>query len=239
MVARLQCAIPVMALACTAAALAEPAAALRDAAARIDYGWYTGDVALIHAARDSLDASGRDAEALSLRAYAGYRGGRLAVAFGTASADELEACVTDAEAAMDAGDGNLAVEANVLIAACSALSAAAEPLRSVWHQRRLRQAIAAAGTLAPDNPRLLLVSRLHLDDISLPIESVVAAFRSKGADFPDWGEAEARLLLAEHCLANGDLRGARDALEETLLIAPDYTAALDLRERISALAATH
>lgn len=239
MVTLLRCAFPLMALACTTAVHAEPTAALRDAAARIDYGWYTGDVALIHAARDALDASGRDAEALYLRAYASYRGARLALALDTAPGDELESCVADAEAVIDAGDEDLAAEANVLIAACSALAAALEPIRSASHQRRWRQAVADAGSLAPDNPRLRLVSKLHLDDTGLPIESVVAAFQNSRTDFPDWGEAEALLLLAERTLANGDLRGARDALEETLLIAPDFTAALDLKDRISVLAATH
>jgi Tfp pilus assembly protein PilF len=71
----------------------------------------------------------------------------------------------------------------------------------------------------------------------IAIDTVVTAFRDARAGFPDWGEAEALLALSEQRLAAGDLRGARDALEETLLIAPDYTAALELKDRIGALTA--
>jgi hypothetical protein len=116
-----------------------------------------------------------------------------------------------------------------------------EPLRAVWHQRRLRQALGQAETLAADNPRLLLVRLRHLGDAALTAEAVTAAFRMRRGRnaFPDWGEAEALLLQSEQCLAAGDLRGARDALEETLLIAPDYTAAIELKTRIGTLTAAN
>ena len=218
-------------------ALAEIPAGLRDAAARIDYGWYTGDRGLIQAAREALDSTSREPWGLYLRAYAAYRAGQLDLARGADAGEELASCAADAESAT--ANGAIAAEASVLVVACAAMSASAEPLRAVWHQRRMRQGLEQAQALAAGNPRLLLVRRQHLGDAAVSTEAVVTGFRaSRGRNaFPDWGEAEALLAQSEQRLAAGDLRGARDALEETLLIAPDYTAALELKSRMGALSA--
>lgn len=233
------CLAAVLAVACATNALAEIPAGLRDAAARIDYGWYTGDRGLIHAAREALDSSSREPWGPYLRAYAAYRAAQLDLDSGAETGQELTRCVSEAETA--AADRAVAAEATVLIVACSAMAAAAEPLRAVWHQRRLRDALAQAEALATDNPRLLLVRQRHLADNTVTAGIVVSVFRdgrSRNA-FPDWGEAEALLLQSEQRLAMGDLRGARDSLEETLLIAPDYRAALELKSRITALTAAN
>ena len=233
------CQADCLALACATSALAEIPAGLRDAAARIDYGWYTGDRGLILAAREALDASAREPWGPYLRAYAAYRAGQIELARDAEAGQELARCVADAEIA--AADETVAAEANVLIVACSAMASAAEPLRAVLHQRRLRQSLGQAEALAPDNPRLLLVRQRHLADTTVTPETVVSAFRDgRGRNtFPDWGEAEALLSQSEQRFAAGDLRGARDSLEETLLIAPDYSAALELKSRIAALTAAN
>lgn len=234
---RLLCLPVCLAIAGATTALAEIPAGMRDAAARIDYGWYTGDRGLILAARDALDPSAREPWSRYLRAYAGYRAGQLALASGADARRDLASCAVDAETA--AADETVAAEASVLVVACSAMAADAEPLRAVWHQRRLRDALEQAETLAADNPRLLLVRQRHLGDAAVPVEDVVVAFRNgRGRNgFPDWGEAEALLIQSEQRLAAGDLRGARDALDEILLIAPDYSAALELKDRIGVLTA--
>lgn len=226
-------------MACVTVSAAEIPAGLRDAAARIDYGWYTGDRGLILAAREGLEGSAREPWSQYLRAYAAYRAGQIELARGVEAGESLASCAADAESA--AANEAVAAEANVLIVACSAMAAAAEPLRAVWHQRRLRQGIEQAEALAAGNPRLLLVRQQHLADATVTVEAVVSSFRdSRGRNaFPDWGEAEALLLLSEQRLAAGDLRGARDALEETLLISPDYTAAIELKARIGALTAAN
>jgi hypothetical protein len=208
-------------------------AALRDIAARIDYGWFTGDAGLIDAARDALDGAAGDPWSPYLSAYAAYRAAQLALARGQAADADLERCANEAEAA--AADRAVAPEAGVLIVACAAMAAAAEPIRAASQHRRIRQGLAQAEAPTAVNPRLLLVRQGHLDDQSITVEAVVTAFRDARAGFPEWGEAEALLALSEQRLAAGDLRGARDALEETLLIAPDYTAALELKTRIGAL----
>ena len=236
---RLACLTGLLALVCATAAAAEISAGLRDAAARIDYGWYTGDTRLILAARDSLEASSREPWSGYLRAYAAYRASQLLVDRGAPPGEELARCVADAESA--GADAAVAAEAGVLIVACSAMSAAAEPLRAVWHQRRQRQGLEQVQALAPGNPRLALVRHRHLGDPAVTTDAVVAAFRSSRgrSAFPDWGEAEALLLQSEQRLAAGDLRGARDALDEILLLAPDFEAALELKARVGALTAAN
>jgi len=218
---------------------AEVEARLRDAAARIDYGWFTEDLGLITAARDSLQTRPSDPWTSYLHAYASYRAAQLAQARGRPAAAFLDDCRTSAGAV--AGDAEAEAEAAVLIAACAALAAAAEPLRAVLHQRRQRQALARAGALEPNNPRLWLVAFLHAgDDPAAPApDAMLDAFRARdGAfGFPDWGQAEALTAVGARRLESGDLRGARDLLEEALLIAPDYRTALELRRRISSQAA--
>src|SRR5262245_10485220 len=126
-----------LALAFVFAALAEVPASLRDAAARIDYGWYTGDRGLILAAREGLATTAREPWGPYLRAYAAFRAAQLDLARDADAGQELALCVADAETA--GADETVAAEASVLVVACSAMAAEVEPLRAVWHQRRLRQ----------------------------------------------------------------------------------------------------
>jgi hypothetical protein len=125
-----------------------------------------------------------------------------------------------------------------LLAACAALAAEEEPFRAVLHRRRFRQALSRAQSLEPDNPRLLLVTLQYgtADEVAArpDPESLVEAFRRTAgtARFPDWGEAEALTMVAEMHLARDDARTARDLIEEALLLAPAYAAALDVERRI-------
>ena len=216
-----------------------PAGSTLDAAARIDYGWLTGDTAMIRAARESLE--GQDAEIWStyLRAYAAYRTAELLVAHGRSPGPELERC--DREASRAASDEAVEVEAELVLAACAALSAREEPLRAVLHTRRFRQALTRALEIDGDNPRLALVRLRYTSPVEVSAEAVVAGFRaSRGRyAFPDWGEAEALVLLGEQRLSDGDRRAARDLVEEALLIAPDYGQAQALLRSLEARAAAN
>ena len=215
---------------------------IRDTAARIDYGWFTAELGLIIAARDALQTGSGDPWKSYLHAYASYRAAQLMQAQGVAIGPILDDCQGSADAA--ASDKDVEVEANVLQAACAALAAADEPLRSVFHQRRLRQALQHAHSLEADNPRLLLVTYLYARDTregsQSALEAILAAYRDP-ADrhaYPDWGQAEAVTELGALRLESNDLRGARDLLEEALILAPDYSAAVQLRRRIQSPIAT-
>lgn len=223
------------------AARADVDSALRDAAARIDFGWFTEDAALIASAGASLAGHSGGLWRDYLLAYAAYREAGLTQAGGCDAGPMLEACERHGEAA--ARSSQTEAEATILIAACAALAARAEPLRSVLHQRRLRQALARAAAIDAGNPRLLLVTARYAHQegqgASNPFAAAVAAFRAYAGryELPSWGEAEALALASRHRLDAGDLRAARDLLEEALLIAPDYAEALAIRHRLLARAA--
>ena len=233
-------------LAAAPLAQGEPGAPTLDAAARVDYGWLTGDAAMIDAARDSLENQRSDPWAAYLRAYASYRASQLALAGGRPAGSSLEQCNREASQAVAsqgvAAESELiAAEAELIIAACAALSAVAEPLRAVLHQRRFRQALGRAASLDGDNPRFALIRLRYADPSELTVEAVVEAFRARRGryGFPDWGEAEALVLLGAERLDAGDRRGARDLIEEALLIAPDYTEAKALARRLAAQTAAN
>lgn len=103
----------------------EPAGPTLDAAARIEYGWLTGDATLIRAARESLAGRSSDPWATYLRAYASYRMAELAIGAGVAARSELETC--EREAGQASARAEVAAEAELMIAACAALAAGAEP----------------------------------------------------------------------------------------------------------------
>jgi hypothetical protein len=213
---------------------------LRDAAARIDYGWYTADVGLIASASDTLAARADGPWVHYLRAYAAYREAELRQARGARAGTAIDRCEREAESAASVAEAE--AEAAVLIAACAALAAAEEPLRALLHERRFRQAVARAAALDRDNPRLALVVLSYDRDgdsgLVFAPSAAVDAFRARdrAGGFPDWGEVSALTWLGERRLDEGDPRAARDLLEEALLIAPDHSAALALRRRISDLA---
>jgi tetratricopeptide (TPR) repeat protein len=232
-------ALATLGLASFAAAAVELDGGLRDAAARIDYGWYTGDIGLVAAAGDSLAVQRDGPWVHYLRAYAAYREADLRQARGAAAKAAIDTCEREAESAAEARD--VEAEATVLIAACAVLAAREEPARALLHQRRFRQALGHSVGLDRTNPRLWLIALTYDrdDGNDLPFDPVAAveAFRAREElAYPDWGEAEALTRLGEFRLDEGNLRAARDLIEEALLIAPDYSTARRLQGRLAELA---
>ncbi len=97
--------------------------------------------------------------------------------------------------------------------------------------------------LAPQNPRALLFEAICLRPASTAastaavdrLRKVVAAFEAAPPSrpgVPDWGHAEALLLLGENYLQRGESHAARDAIEKALVIAPDYRRAHDLLDKV-------
>jgi hypothetical protein len=209
---------------------------LRDAAARIEYGWFAGDESLILAAGQSLAADDSGPWRHYLRAYSAYRLGQLRLDRGQAAGASIDDCYTQSEVA--ARDPEVEIEALVVQAGCAAIATVTEPLRAVLHQRRLRQALARASELDRDNPRLGLVAMQYLDGTqagSQPdTDALLLAFRTESERnrFPNWGEPEAMTLIATWRIDAGDVRGARDLVQEALLLAPSYPPALALESRI-------
>lgn len=216
---------------------------IRDTAARIDYGFYTGDLSLILAARSAIPERTADPWTSYLRAYASYRAAQVSASFDRSSGELIDDCLTAADEATASPETE--VEANVLVAACAVLAASAEPMRSVLHQRRFRRAADRIQATEPGNPRFLLIAYASpgsSDAEHRPTaQSLLNAFEV-GRDafaFPDWGEAEALTVIAARHLEVGDRRSARDYVEAALLSAPDFLEALQLEASISGRLTAH
>ena len=204
----------------------------RDRSLRVDYGYYAGDRSVISAVADELESDvADDPHAAYLSALSSLRQAQLS-ASGEATKGQLTRCIDHAALAEDSRV--LASEAQVLIAACSMELAGREPLMSAVHQRRMSRALRAADMIDPDNPRTALLRlQARYNDGDVPtageIATVAEQFATQRAMASiNWGEAEAYLMLAESLHAAGDVRAARDALENALLAAPEYRAALAL-----------
>lgn len=125
-------------------------------------------------------------------------------------------------------------EAHAINAICSAL-APGLALTGCARSKALRTALE----LEPDNPRIRLIEMLcssEKDSASSAeqiekLRALVTAFESAPPSKPgkpDWGQAEALVLLGQSYLQRGDPLAARDAIERALVIAPDYRKAQEL-----------
>jgi tetratricopeptide (TPR) repeat protein len=216
---------------------------LDDAAARMQYAYFTDDP---RALADSLDTLARlDISAIPglkeyFQAYGQWKLGELyaeAEANGrgaTGGAGKVgQECLKSAKAAI-AEDARM-VEAYAIQAICGA-----KPTGGDCSAKPLRTALE----MEPQNPRVRLIALLCLTDqerITLATlqraRSLVATFEQappSKAGKPDWGQAEALTLLAQIYLDRGDRLEARDAVERALVIAPDYRKAQHLLQSVAA-----
>jgi tetratricopeptide (TPR) repeat protein len=137
-------------------------------------------------------------------------------------------------------------EGLVLEAACAGYLGSLGGLRGVSAQHRSESRLAAARELAPRNARVLLVAGLtrwfrpgasaaDRAEARRAFEAAARAFETVTITVPgqpSWGEAEAWLFIGRALEEGGDLLGARNAYEKSLLIAPEFAAA---RRRVAAL----
>jgi len=139
-------------------------------------------------------------------------------------------------------------EALALQSACLALQSHLDPWRSPLAAPLSLSRIDKALTLAPHNPRVLLLGALAARDrprffggdagqaFSLLEQSVSAFERQRGQsrEVPGWGAADAFTYLAQDYLARGEAVAARNVLERALLVAPDFAQARELMAQIVA-----
>ena len=234
-------------LLCAAVARAELDPHLSDIGVRIDYGFHAEEYAVVEAARLDLEQlTGPGIEISYFRALAAWRLAQLATARGRSGGRVLAECLDSAEEATRQNPAS--AEPWILVAACSILGARTEPAKALFHGRRFEQAVARAHGLEPANPRLALVDAWWAGDGSprsaagdaaasiTALETALEAFRVRTAKttFVEWGEAETCAWLGALHLQRGDLRAARDLIEQALLAAPGYAFALDLRHELQA-----
>ena len=112
---------------------------------------------------------------------------------------------------------------------------------------RIGSRIDEAARLEPKNPRVRLVEALALFERAgkdqaerqaalSKLQVVTAMFesaRTGASTTPEWGAAEAYAFLGRALYDQRDVVGAREALERSLLIAPDYAFARQLMAQIT------
>lgn len=112
---------------------------------------------------------------------------------------------------------------------------------------RIGSRIDEAVKLEPKNPRVRLVESLAMFDRAgkntdeqaaalKNLRSVTVMFeqaRAGASSTPEWGAAEAYAFLGRALLDRHDVVGAREAIERSLLIAPDYAFARKLMAQIT------
>jgi hypothetical protein len=182
-----------------------------------------------------------DAVDTSLRyhlAHAQYRRGLLAAAASGHGAESAFADCIDQLKALLSQDVK-SVEALVLQSACYAGQANQKKLESIllrsWSDERLKAALK----LAPRNPRAVFLASMQGLHQAKPgsalqhhafaqLQLAVQLFDASSAtsiDTPGWGHAEAYLALGRELQSRGDQLGARNWIEKSLIVAPDYKAA--------------
>jgi hypothetical protein len=223
----------------------------RDIESRVQYGYYTEDVAALRGLNEVLAST--DAHDKLHGYYQALADWRLALLAaqgtpvpGPSSAQLAQRCVSELDAPLGT-DPDFA-DALALRAACSETPFGGVSLRAPLAGHRARKDLDRALQLAPRNPRVLLIDALCDDQLpsarggnkerALPkLRQAVSAFEAErgGADrLPGWGAAEAWFQLGRDLLDRGDPVGARDALEHALLLAPEYAQARRLMSKITA-----
>jgi hypothetical protein len=225
------------------AARAEATDELDDAAARLQYAFYTDDARSIEEVLGLIDGFEVEAGLAPVKSYQlAYGHWKLAQIY-SAPADKVppnakvlaaksaQACVRHAQAAV-AADARMA-EAYAILAVCDTFSVSRASPPACARNKSLRWAVE----LAPDNPRVKLIEAL-CSTMKTSDPAVIQKWRSVVAHFeaappsrpgkPDWGHAEALTLLGEFYLERGDPVAARDVLERALVLAPDYRQAQKL-----------
>ena len=228
-------------------------AAWRDLESRIQYAYYTEDGAQLRALTEAVAAPGSPEKLPgSPEKLRGYYAGLLAWRAALLAAETSGGAGADVGAlaarCLRAIDETLALdpdfaEALALRAACLAVGGSRAPLGGYRARRGLDRALE----LAPHDPRVLLIDAMSdypgasaaavNRERALPkLRLAVAAFEAERGGperVPGWGAAEAWLLLGRDLLEHGDSVAARDALEHSLLIAPQFAQARRLMAKIT------
>jgi len=235
----------------------DPLADLDDAQARAEYAFYTADIRALESIVQLIENLEVPASLATLQAHdAAYGRWKLAELYTatperegkrsarTLAVESAEACLAHAKRALSL-DAKMA-EAQVLDAVCTAIARTPHPgdLLSPTPLCARSKSFRLALELAPTNPRVMLMegqclygngsatSTDALDRLRAIVDAFDAAPPSRPGH-PEWGQAEALLLLGKNHLRRGDARAARDVIEKALVIAPDYRQARELLDTAS------
>ena len=223
-----------------------------DAAARLQYAFYTADARHLEEVLALLDRLEVPANLSAMKEYyASYGQWKLAQLYSddstrsgatggarAAASKSAQSCVKHSEAAfkleprMD--------EAYAINAVCAAFGPALRLSdRPAFSGCTRSKSMRTAQQLGADNPRVMLIEAICLggNDAATStlmfdkLREALLAFESAAPSRPgkpDWGQAEALVLLGQSYLKRGDSLAARDAIERALVLAPDYRKAQEL-----------
>lgn len=213
-----------------------------DLQAQILYAYQTEDLNelanLVQNLANQVKAGGADAATRYHLAHAQYRFGLLAKQKRPkAAAPAFSECIDQLKPILE--QDVKSVEALALQSACYGELAKEKHLESVLLRSRQDERLKSAFALAPRNPRVLYL--LAMDGLSrskpnstenqralAELKEAAQLFEQSSAtrnDVPGWGHAEAYLALGMQLEAHGDVLGARNWIEKSLIVAPDYKAA--------------
>jgi hypothetical protein len=224
---------------------------LDDLENRADYAYFTGDAKSLRTLIRETESARAKASAGKMAHYvlgfAQYRLGSLLAKSQTSDAVRaMGACVDELDEALE--EDEEFAEALALQSACHGQLAALRTLSAVVSGPKAGARIEKALELAPRNPRVVLLDALN--DYERPkafggdkaralvkLRTASELFDKADEDaasLPGWGHADALAALGRSLFEAGDLLGARNALERSLLIAPEYAGAKELLARVTA-----
>jgi tetratricopeptide (TPR) repeat protein len=216
-----------------------------DMQAQILYAYQSEDTNLLASLVQNLAnqvttgaAGGADAALRYHLAHAEYRFGLLAQ--GKRARDAAPAfadCIEQLKFILE--QDVKSVEALVLQSACDEELAKRRRLEAVLLRSKAEERLNAAFKLDPRNPRVLYFMAERGLSRSKPgtpeserafaeLQQSAKIFDQSSAtrsDVPGWGHAEAYLALGMQLQSRGDTLGARNWIEKSLIVAPDYKAA--------------
>jgi tetratricopeptide (TPR) repeat protein len=215
---------------------------VRDIEGRIEYAWFTEDANslrnLIRTTEGVLPKSGDSAFTRYQLGFAHYRLGLLlADKKDAAAAEAFSGCIKKLDDVVEA-NAQFA-DAYALQSACYGSLAGLQTWKAVVYGPQRDSRLDKARQLAPRNPRVVLLDGLADEEkpkafggdkvrAQSKIKQAVELFEKSGEPVegePGWGAAEAYLYLGRGLMQAGDTLGARNALEQALIIAPEFAAA--------------
>jgi tetratricopeptide (TPR) repeat protein len=213
-----------------------------DLQAQILYAYQSEDLGelgnLVQRLGNQVKAGGADAALHYHLAHADYRFGLLAeLKRRKAAAPAFSDCIDQLKPVID--QDAKSAEALALQSACYGEFAKERHLEAVLLRSHAQERLKSAFELAPRNPRVLYLVAMDEFARSKPnspenqrafatLQQAAQLFEQSSAtrtDVPGWGHAEAYLALGMQLAARGDLLGARNWIEKSLIVAPDYKAA--------------
>lgn len=210
-----------------------------DLQAQILYAFHTEDTHqlgnLVQSLTTQVKAGGASASLHYHLAHALYRFGLLMgdSRSGNSGAAFVD-CIDELKPVLE--EDVKSAEALILQYACYANLAKYRRLEAVVERSHAADRLAKAFALAPRNPRVLYFKAMdglahakpgspENNQAFAELQQAAQLFEQSSAtreDVPGWGHAEAYLALGMQLEQHGDLLGARNWIEKSLIVAPDY-----------------